>query len=67
MQSRNLTHAGHTPLQSGGQNRRWPRSGQIGYITPAALGVPTASERGAVSEVAHKRARGQEGYIMIAA
>ena len=29
-------------------------SGQDGYITPAALGVPTASERGAESEMAHK-------------
>ena len=28
--------------------------GQGGYITPAAWGVPTASERGAQSEVAHK-------------
>ena len=32
-------------------------SGQGGYITPAASGVPTASERGAESEVAHKWAR----------
>ena len=45
------------PLQSGGQNQRWPTSGQGGYITPAAWGVPTASERGAESEVAHKWAR----------
>ena len=35
----------------------WPTSGQVGYITPAARGVPTASERGAESEVAHKWAR----------
>ena len=27
------------------------------YITPAASGIPTASERGAKSEVAHKWAR----------
>ena len=31
--------------------------GKVGYITPTALGVPTASERGAESEVAHKYAR----------
>ena len=45
------------PLQSGGQNRNGPTSGQGGYITPAAWGVPTASERGAESELAHKLAR----------
>ena len=43
--------------QPGGQNQRWPTSGPGGYITPAALGVPTASEQGAESEVAHKWAR----------
>ena len=48
---------GSPPLQSGGQNQKWPTSGQGGYITPAAWGVPTASERGAESEVAHKGAR----------
>ena len=32
-------------------------NGQVGYITPAASGNPTASERGAKSEVAHKWAR----------
>ena len=32
-------------------------SGQGGCITPAALGIPTASERGAKSEVAHLWAR----------
>ena len=44
-------------FKSGGQNQQWPTSGQGGYITPAAWGVPTASERGAESEVAHKWAR----------
>ena len=44
-------------FRAGGQNRRWPTSGLGGYITPAAWGVPTASERGAESEVAHKWAR----------
>ena len=48
---------GTPPLQSGGLNQRWPTSGQGGYTTPAALGNPTASERGAESELAHKWAR----------
>ena len=52
-----LPPRGSPPLQSGGQNQKWPTSGQGGYITPAAWGVPTASERGAESEVAHKWAR----------
>ena len=47
---------GSPPLQSGGQNHRWPASGQGGYITPAAWGVPTASVQGAESKVAHKGA-----------
>ena len=38
----------------GGQNQKWPTCGQGGYVTPAVLGIPTASERGAKSEVAHK-------------
>ena len=54
----NPCRLGDSPqLQSGGQNQKWPTSGQGGYITPAAWGVPTASERGAESEVAHKWAR----------
>ena len=48
---------GSPPLHSGGQNHRCPTSGQGGYITPAAWGVPTASEWGAALEVAHKWAR----------
>ena len=43
--------------QSGGQNQKRPTSGQGSYITPAAWGIPTASERGAESEVAPKWAR----------
>ena len=42
------------PLQGGGQNQKWPTCGQNGYVTPAVSGIPTASERGAKSEVAHK-------------
>ena len=47
-----LPPGGSPPLQSGGQNQRWPTTGQGGYITPAAWGVPTASERGTETEVA---------------
>ena len=42
-----LPPRGSPPLQSGGQNLKWPTSGQGGYITPTAWGVPTASQRGA--------------------
>ena len=52
-----LPPRGSPPLQSGGQNQKWPINGQGGYITPAASGIPTSSERGAKSEVAHKWAR----------
>ena len=55
----------HNPYRLGGphrfrawgQNQKWPTSGQGGNITPAAWGVPTASEQGAESEVAHEWAR----------
>ena len=49
-----LPPRGSPPLESGGQNQKWPINGQGGYITPAASGIPTASKRGAKSEVAHK-------------
>ena len=49
-----LPYRGSPPLQSGGQNQKWPTSGRNGYLTPAVSGSPTASERGAKSEVAHK-------------
>ena len=52
-----LPPRGSPPLQRRGQNPKWPTSGQGGYISPAAWGVPTASEQGAESEVAHKWAR----------
>ena len=52
-----LPYRGAPPLQSGGQNQKWPTSGQGGYLTPAVSGIPTAAERGAKSEVAHKWAR----------
>ena len=52
-----LPYPGSPPLQSGGQNQKWPTSGQSGYLTPCVSGIPTASERGAKSEVAHKWAK----------
>ena len=52
-----LPPGGSPPLQTGGQNQKWPTSGQGGYITHAAFGVPSASDRGTKSEVAHKWAR----------
>ena len=52
-----LPYRGSPPLQSGGQNQKWPTSGQSGYLTPAVSGIPTASERGGKSEVAHKWAK----------
>ena len=47
-----LPSRGSPPLHSGGGNQKWPTSGQSGYVTPAVSGIPTASERGAKSEVA---------------
>ena len=53
-----LPSRGSPPLQSGGQNQKWPTCGQSGYVTPAVSGIPTAAERGGTSEVAHKWAKG---------
>ena len=52
-----LPYRGSPPLQSGGQNQKWPTSGRSGYLTPAVSGSPTAAERGTESEVAHKWAK----------
>ena len=52
-----LLPGGSPPLQSKRQNQKWPLCGQGGYITLAAWGIPSASKRGAESEVAHKWAR----------
>ena len=52
-----LPYRGSPPLQSGGQHWKWPTSGQSGYLTPAVSGIPTAAEREAKSEVAHKWAK----------
>ena len=52
-----LPPRGSPPLQSGRQNQKWPTCGQGGYVTPAASGIPSASKRGAKSEVAHLWAR----------
>ena len=48
-----LPSRGSPPLQSGGQDQKWPTCGQSGYVTPAVSGIPTASERGARSKMAH--------------
>ena len=40
-------------MHSGGQDQKWPTCGQSGYVTRAVSRIPTASERGARSEVAH--------------
>ena len=49
-----LPPRGSPPLQSGGPNQKWPINGQGGYVTPAAWGIPTASKRGAKSELSKK-------------
>ena len=36
-----------------GENKKWPTSGQSGYVTPAVSGIPTAAEQGGKSKVAH--------------
>ena len=36
-------HGGSQTLQSGGRNQKWPTSGLVGCITPAACGVPNSS------------------------
>ena len=45
---------GSLPNESRGEKERWPTTGPGGYTTPAAWGVPTTSQRGAESQVAHK-------------
>ena len=52
-----LPPRGSPPLQSAGQNQKWLTCGRGGYVTPAASGIPSASERGAKSEVARLWAR----------
>ena len=52
-----LVSRGSPPLQSGGENQKWPTCGQSAYVTPAVSGIPTAAERGGKSEVAHKWAK----------
>ena len=52
-----LPSRGSPPLQSGGENQKWPTSGQSGYVTPAVSGIPSAAERGGKSEVAHMWAK----------
>ena len=45
---------GSTPIQRGGAESKVAHKWAGGYISPAASGVHTASERGAESKVAHK-------------
>ena len=51
-----LPPRGVAPLENGGRNQKWPTNGQGGYITPAASGSPSATERGGggESKVANK-------------
>ena len=44
-------------FRAGGKNKKWPTCGQGGYVIPAVSGIPSASERGTKSEVAHLWAR----------
>ena len=37
-----LPSRGSPPLQSGGENQKWPTCGQSGRVTPAVSGIPTA-------------------------
>ena len=49
-----LPSRGSPPLQSGGGGgQKWRTCGQSGYVSPAVSGIPTASERGTKSEMAH--------------
>ena len=43
----------HRFRAGGGGDQKWPTCGQSGYATPAVSEIPTASEQGAKSEVAH--------------
>ena len=51
------SHGDPHRFRAGGHNQKWPTCGKGGYVTPAASGTPTASEREAESEVAHLWAR----------
>ena len=52
-----LLSRGYPLLQSGGQNPKGPTCEQSGNVSPAVSGIPTASGRGAKSEVAYLRAK----------
>ena len=49
-----LPSRGSRPLERRGENQKWPTSGQSGHVTLAVSGIPTASEQGGKSRVAHK-------------
>ena len=52
-----MQYEGSRPLQSGGQNQKWPTSGPGGYVTPAVWELSNASERWTNSDVVHRWAR----------
>ena len=52
-----LPSGGPHRFRAGGQNQKWPTSGQGGYITPAAWVSPPLRSGGTESKVAHKWAR----------
>ena len=56
-----LPSRGSPPLQSGRQNQKWPTCGEIGYVTPAVSGIPTAEERGGGNQ--KRPTCGQSGYV----
>ena len=49
------------PLQSGGQNQKWPINGHGGYITPAARGSPPLQSGGGQNQ--KWPINGQGGYV----
>ena len=49
-----LPPKGSPPLQSGGQNHRWPTSGQGGYITPLLQSVEQERARSIAMAAAGK-------------
>ena len=49
-----LQSGGCPTLHSRGRNTNWPKSGRIGYVTPAIRGVPNTSHQVTKPVVAHK-------------
>ena len=55
-----LPSRGSPPLQSGGQNQKWPTCRQSGYVTPAVSGIPNAAKWGGNQKWPTS---GQSGYV----